>query len=78
MPLLLKVVKEKGQTILLIEHNMEVAMGLSDWVILLVEGNIVAEGTPKQMKEHPKLWEAYLGASYQGTAGWPAFNRSAP
>lgn len=62
MELLTRTVQERSQTILLIEHNMDVVMASSHWVCLLVEGRIVAAGTADEIKEHPKLWEAYLGS----------------
>lgn len=63
MGLLRADVKDKGRTILLVEHNMDVVMMVSDKIILLVEGSIVAQGTPAQMRNNSALWEAYLGVS---------------
>ena len=63
MELIARTVRERGQAILLVEHNMDVVMAISHWVFLLVEGSIVAQGTPEQMKNNPALWEAYLGVT---------------
>ncbi len=63
MGLLRADIQQKGRTILLVEHNMDVVMMVSDKIILLVEGRIVAQGTSAQMKNDPALWEAYLGIS---------------
>ncbi|MEE8448843.1 MAG: ABC transporter ATP-binding protein [Thermodesulfobacteriota bacterium] len=63
MGLLRADIQQKGRTILLVEHNMDVVMMVSDKIILLVEGRIIAQGTPAQMKNNPALWEAYLGVS---------------
>ncbi|MBI3078223.1 MAG: ABC transporter ATP-binding protein [Deltaproteobacteria bacterium] len=54
----------RGQTILLIEHNMDIVMELSDWIILLVEGRVAEAGPPEEMKNHPKLLEAYFGVGH--------------
>ena len=64
MKLIVDMVKERLRTVLLIEHNMDVVMGLSDWVILLVQGTVVASGPPDEIKKNKTLLEAYLGASY--------------
>jgi ABC-type branched-subunit amino acid transport system ATPase component len=53
--------KEKGETILLIEHDMNFTLKISDWVIVMEKGNVIAEGTPKEIKNNPKVLEAYLG-----------------
>jgi branched-chain amino acid transport system ATP-binding protein len=61
---LLRELAAGSQTVLLIEHNMDLVMEVSDSVILLVEGQIVAAGAPAAVKRHPKLMEAYFGAGH--------------
>jgi len=53
--------KAEGDTILLIEHDMEFTLGISDYVIVFDEGKIIAQGTPKQIRKNKKVLEAYLG-----------------
>ena len=58
---LIRAISKSGVSILLIEHNMRVAMGLSDRIIVLDHGRKLAEGTPKEVSSNPDVIEAYLG-----------------
>jgi ABC-type branched-subunit amino acid transport system ATPase component len=53
--------KEEKKTILIIEHDMEFVKKLADWVIVLDQGKVIAEGAPNQVLKLPHVLEAYLG-----------------
>ena len=59
---LIKVNKEFGITLLVIEHNMKVIMQLAQNIFCLAHGKMLANGTPDQIKNDKKVIDAYLGA----------------
>ena len=54
--------KERGQTIILVEHNMHLVMGISDWLVVLHHGSKLGEGRPEEVQRDRRVIEAYLGA----------------
>jgi branched-chain amino acid transport system ATP-binding protein len=51
----------EGRTLLIVEHDMGVVFGLADRISVLVYGQIIASGTPEEIRADPKVKEAYLG-----------------
>ena len=57
--------RDDGMTVLFVEHDMDMVHDISDWVVVMAEGRIIAEGTPDQISANPAVIEAYLG-THQG------------
>ena len=60
---LIRRLRGDGLTVLLVEHDMRLVMGISDTVIVLDNGRVIAEGPPAVIRAHPDVIRAYLGAS---------------
>jgi branched-chain amino acid transport system ATP-binding protein len=63
---LIRAIRGRGTTIILIEHVMQAVMSLADEVLVLAEGRIIMNGAPAAVASNPSVIEAYLG---RGAAG---------
>ena len=66
MSLFRKIRDELGITVVLIEHDMRVVMGISEHIDVLDYGQKIAEGTPEEIRANPRVVEAYLGRRAMG------------
>ena len=56
--------RDQGMTVLFVEHDMDMVQEISDWVIVMAEGRIIAEGPPASIGENDAVVDAYLGGSH--------------
>jgi branched-chain amino acid transport system ATP-binding protein len=66
--LIRRIHRELGLTLLVVEHHMNLVMGISDRVVVLDFGKKIAEGTPREVRENPAVIDAYLGTEADGAA----------
>ena len=57
--------RDEGMTVLFVEHDMDMVHDISDWVVVMAEGRVIAEGTPDDISKNTAVIDAYLGA-HQG------------
>jgi ABC-type branched-subunit amino acid transport system ATPase component len=62
-PLLRRLADRLDATIVLIEHDMPLVMGISDTIIAMAEGAVVTSGSPAHVRQHPEVLRSYLGAT---------------
>ena len=56
-----KITREKGLTLLFTEHDMEVVFAISQRIMVLHQGQLIAEGTPEGIRNNPEVQKVYLG-----------------
>jgi branched-chain amino acid transport system ATP-binding protein len=56
--------RDEGMTVVFIEHDMDVVQEISDWVVVLAEGRVIAEGPPSAIATNQAVIDAYLGARH--------------
>ena len=55
-------IRDRGITVLLIEHDMRLVMQICEHLVVLENGTLIAQGTPDHVRNHPAVIEAYLGS----------------
>ncbi len=65
----IKNLKSEGMTVLFVEHDMNMVRHIADWVVVMAEGKIVAEGPPADVMKNPAVIDAYLGAHHDVDLG---------
>jgi branched-chain amino acid transport system ATP-binding protein len=61
LALLLRAVRNSGVTVMVVEHNMSLVMGIADRVMVLDAGILVASGSPMEIRQNARVIEAYVG-----------------
>jgi len=66
----IKALRDQGMSVVFIEHDMDVIMDISDWIVVMAEGKVIAEGRPASVVANPVVIDAYLGRRH-GEAAAP-------
>jgi branched-chain amino acid transport system ATP-binding protein len=59
-----KDLREDGMTVLFVEHDMDMVRDISDWVVVMAQGRVIAEGPPEQIMSNDAVIDAYLGGHH--------------
>jgi branched-chain amino acid transport system ATP-binding protein len=65
----IQALRDEGMTVLFVEHDMHVVRHISDWVVVMAEGRVVAEGSADTVMSNPAVIDAYLGAHHDTDLG---------
>jgi neutral amino acid transport system ATP-binding protein len=65
----IKELKDEGRTVLFVEHDMDMVHEISDWVLVMAQGQLIAEGTAKAISGNQEVIDAYLGAHHEVDIG---------
>ena len=57
-------IREEGTTVMFVEHDMDMVRDVSDWVVVMAQGKVIAEGTPRSVMGNQAVIDAYLGAHH--------------
>jgi branched-chain amino acid transport system ATP-binding protein len=63
-----KSLRDEGMTVLFVEHDMDMVRDISDWVVVMAQGEVIAEGPPEAVMGDPRVIDAYLGAHHDAAA----------
>jgi branched-chain amino acid transport system ATP-binding protein len=76
----IKDLREQGMTVLFVEHDMDMVRDISDWVIVMAQGQVIAEGPPDSVMSDQRVIDAYLGAHHDQalTESGEAFTAESP
>jgi branched-chain amino acid transport system ATP-binding protein len=66
----IKDLPQDGMTVLFVEHDMDVVMDISDWVVVMAQGEIIAEGRPESVAKNQAVIDAYLGAHHDDKSAY--------
>jgi len=56
--------RDQGTTVVFVEHDMDMVQDISDWVVVMAEGQVIAEGPPAAISQNQAVVDAYLGAHH--------------
>jgi branched-chain amino acid transport system ATP-binding protein len=59
-----KSLRAEGRSVIFVEHDMDMVFDISDWVVVMAEGRVIAEGTPEQVGQNQAVIDAYLGSHH--------------